>query len=232
VTTLGLLLVGHVDPASLHVGGDYPELFGDLLTPVGIELQTFRCDEGELPASLDDCDGWLCSPSRASVYDGHAWIADVEEVIRSCVALERPYVGICFGHQLLAQALGGRVERATSGWGIGAHEYEVTQPQPWMRPAQRTVRLAASHQDQVIVAPSGTVVLARSEHCPIGGLVVGERAWSIQTHPEFTAPLAESLLRTRWQLFAEDQALAARDSLAASLDRGLVATWIAEFLRS
>ena len=122
------------------------------------------------------------------------------------------------------------VERAATGWGIGAQEYDIVAPQPWMRPTKSTLRLAASHQDQVVVQPATTEVIARSDYCPIGGLRAGERAWSIQTHPEFSAALAASLLATRWSMFDEDRARAARDSLSQTLDRELFAQWTAAFL--
>ena len=101
----GLLVVGHIDPKSRHLAGDYPELFSDLLAPVGIEVVPYAADEGRLPDSLDECDGWICSPSRGSVYDDEPWIHDMEQVVRDAVSTERPFVGICFGHQLLARFL-------------------------------------------------------------------------------------------------------------------------------
>ena len=102
----GLLVVGHVDPKSHHIAGDYPELFTALLAPFDIEVVPYAVDAGQMPESLGECDGWLCSPSRRSVYDDEPWIADVEEFMRAAIAEESPFVGICFGHQLLAQALG------------------------------------------------------------------------------------------------------------------------------
>lgn len=228
--TVGLLLVGHVDLASLHVGGDYPELFSELLAPVGLRVQAFSCDQGDTPASLGDCDAWLCSPSRASVYDGHGWIAAVEDIVRECVATETPYIGICFGHQLLAQALGGTVEIAASGWGIGAKDYDIVNPQPWMQPATTSLRLAASHQDQVLTQPANTDVIASSDYCPIGGLRAGERAWSLQAHPEFSPALADSLLASRVSLFGEERAQEARATLSQPLDRDVFAQWTAAFV--
>ena len=115
---IGLLLVGHIDAGSLHVGGDYPELYADILGPQGIELTTYRCDEGQMPDSLIEQDGWMCSPSRLSVYDDHAWLRDVEQLLRDMVAKESPYVGICFGHQLMGQALGATVAKADYGWAL------------------------------------------------------------------------------------------------------------------
>jgi len=226
---IGYLLVGHVDAASLHVGGDYPELYAQLLAPHGIDLVVYRCDEGELPQSTRETDGWMCSPSRLSVYDDHEWLREVESFLREVVRDESPYVGICFGHQLLAQALGAEVARADVGWGIGAKDYEVLERRPWMEPFAPRITLAASHQDQVRALPDGATLWARSDYCPVGGMLVGERAWTLQVHPEFSPALADSLLATRLPLFGEQAAQAARATLSRPLDQGRIAGWIGRF---
>ena len=225
---IGLLLVGHIDAGSLHVGGDYPELYQELLGDKGIEITTYRCDEGHMPDSLSEQDGWMCSPSRLSVYDDHAWLRDVESLLRDMVKQEVPYVGICFGHQLMAQALGATVRKADYGWGIGAKTYEIVAPQPWMDSTDDII-LAASHQDQVQELPSDARLLARADYCPIGGMVIGERAWTLQVHPEFSPALADSLLATRLALFGEEKAEAARRTLSSGLQQQRVATWISQF---
>jgi GMP synthase-like glutamine amidotransferase len=225
---IGLLLVGHIDAGSLHIGGDYPELYADLLEPHDIQLTTYRCDEGELPESLSEQDGYICSPSRLSVYDDHQWLRDVEQLLRDMVASETPYVGICFGHQLMAQALGATVQKADVGWGIGAKHYEVVEPQPWMDSTADIV-LAASHQDQVMKLPDGARLMARAPYCPIGGMLIGERAWTLQVHPEFSPALADSLLATRLALFGEEAAEAARVTLKEPLQQNRIAGWMSRF---
>jgi GMP synthase-like glutamine amidotransferase len=225
---VGLLLVGHIDAGSLHVGGDYPELYADILAPHNIALTTYRCDEGQMPSSLSEQDGWLCSPSRLSVYDDIDWLRDVEQLLRDMVATETPYVGICFGHQLMAQALGATVAKADYGWGIGAKHYDIVEQQPWMDSANQIV-LAASHQDQVQSLPNGARLLATADYCPVGGMLIGERAWTLQVHPEFPPALADSLLATRLALFGEEKATAARDTLSEPLQQDRIAGWISNF---
>ncbi len=225
---IGLLLVGHIDAGSLHVGGDYPELYSELLAPLGIQLTTYRCDEGQLPSSVKEQDGWMCSPSRLSVYDDVPWLRDVEQLLRDMIATETPYVGICFGHQLMAQALGATVKKADYGWGIGAKQYEIVELQAWMDNTDNIV-LAASHQDQVQQLPSDARLLARADYCPIGGMLIGDRAWTLQVHPEFSPALADSLLATRLQLFGEEKAEAARATLSQPLHQHRIAGWISRF---
>jgi len=228
---LGLLVCGHVHPAALSVGGDYPELFRSLLAPLGFDVVAFDVDQGVLPASLDDCDGWITSPARASVNDDLPWIRDFEVVISQLVAEARPFVGICFGHQLLARAMGGRVERASTGWGVGAQRYDIVEYRPWMVPPAEQMVLIASHEDQVVQLPSDARLLARSDSCPNAMFSVGDRAIGIQAHPEFTAALSRALTDLRVELIGEAGAADARESLSTPLDRQLAAEWIAQFLR-
>lgn len=236
---IGLLLMGHVDPKSQYIGGDYPELFTALLqsaaTSHGLELVRYDLDEGRFPLSVDECDGWLCSPSRLSTYDPVPWLADAEELLRALVATETPFVGICFGHQLLAQALGGFVERSPMGWGVGLQDYEIVNRRAWMADASDDFSLIGSHQDQVTRLPADAELLFRSDFCPYGGFAIGERAWTIQTHPEFTPELADHLLAGRYDLIGAERVDAARATLSGPGSRtphsALVASWIVNFFR-
>jgi GMP synthase-like glutamine amidotransferase len=231
MTRIGLLVAGHVDPKSVHVAGDYPELFGALLRPFGIDLVPYDLDQGAFPASLAECDGWVCSPSRLSTYDDVSWLADAEQLHREIIEREHRYVGICFGHQLLAQALGGKVARASDGWSVGVQRYEVVSPLPCMDPPLPQFALLASHQDQVVDVPPDARVLATSVDgsCPVAGLAVGDRAWTLQGHPEFVPELADHLLAGRVELIGEERVTAARATLRQPLDRLIVARWIANF---
>jgi GMP synthase-like glutamine amidotransferase len=226
----GLLVVGHVDEASRHVAGDYPELFATLLAPAGVEVVPYAAESGQLPASLRECDGWLCSPSRLSVYDDEPWITDVAELVRDAVDREHPFVGICFGHQLLAQALGGRVERASGGWGVGVQPYDIVEQLECMQPPLARCALIASHQDQVVEVPPAARVIARSDSCAAAGLAVGDRCWTLQGHPEFVPELADHLLAGRVELIGAERVEAARASLTQPTDRHVVARWIARTL--
>lgn len=228
---IGLLMVGHIDPASRHIAGDYPELFGTLIGPHGIELQPYAIDDGMFPDSEDECAGWICSPSRASTYDDEPWLHDAEELLRRIVERERPYVGICFGHQLLAQALGTPVTRFDQGWQVGVQRYEITSRETWMEPVAAEVAVIASHQDQVSALPSDARLLARGSEgsCEIAGFAIGERAWTLQPHPEFTPPLADGLLAGRTELIGTQRVADARATLDQPLDRTTIARWIANF---
>lgn len=234
---VGLLQCGHVraDVATDH--GDYPELFGALLADAPIELVTYVVDEGHLPDDPRACDGWLVSGSASSVYDGHDWIDRAGRFLTRVVDAEVPMVAVCFGHQLLAQALGGRVERSDRGWGVGIHRYDVVAPVPrWPDPTPPTrLALLASHQDQVTDLPDGATVLAASAHCPVAAYALGPRVVAVQAHPEFTPALSRDLILARRDLIGVDRADAALAALddgdaVAALDDEAVARWFSAVL--
>lgn len=230
---LGLIQCGHINPDLAQLHGDYPHLFGSLLGSLAATLEVFDVQVQE-PPPVDSCDGWLVSGSPDSTYDPLPWIPPVEDFLRAVVGAQAPLVAICFGHQLLAQALGGQVARAPEGWGVGVHRYELTGPVPsWMDspPPSCSVRLVASHQDQVVRLPAGAEVVARTEHCRAAAYTLGPSALAIQPHPEFTAGLSEALIRVRRERIGADTADAALGSLTQPLDSDLVARWMVAFLR-
>jgi GMP synthase-like glutamine amidotransferase len=223
---VGLVLLGAPPPGAPHSEGGYVAMFGALLGPHGIELEGIDARAGELPADPAAYDGYVLTGSATSVYDDEPWIAPAEELLRGIVAAGIPVAGICFGHQLLAQALGGRVEKATAGWGMGVHAYDLDLPD-----GPPSMRLQAMHQDQVVALPEGARVWARSEHCPIAGFTVGDRVWTVQAHPEFTAGFAGGLVERRRALVGDALADAAAATVQDPTDHELVATWIAAVLR-
>ena len=150
------------------------------------------------------------------------------DFIRS--ARDRKMVGICFGHQIMAEALGGRVEKSDKGWGAGLHHYNVVRPEPWMDGASM-IAAPASHQDQVVVQPPNTEIVARSEFTPLAALAWTDRpAISFQFHPEFSPAFAKALIDKRYDIVPEPQAAIA--SLDAPNDNERVAGWIRRFLKA
>jgi GMP synthase-like glutamine amidotransferase len=231
---IGLLGCDDVPERFRHIAGGYQDMFEKLLAPQipELELTWFDACKGELPSGTDTCDAYVCTGSRYSVYEDRDWIAKLKEYVRQLHEARKPFVGICFGHQLLAESLGGQVKPAAQGWGVGIHEMRVTHPEPWMQPPRSDCKLEYMHADQVQQLPPDSVVLAAAPHCPVAMFRVGDTMLGIEGHPEFPAPYVEALVSTRKERIGEERANAALASLSQETDDGIVARWIANFLRA
>jgi GMP synthase-like glutamine amidotransferase len=206
--------------------GDYPAMFALLLGP-GFEIERFNVEGGELP-NPGQHSAYLITGSPAGVYEPLPWIAPLQEFIRS--ARKARMVGICFGHQVMAEALGGHVVRSDKGWGAGLHRYDVVRREPWMDNAP-SIAAPASHQDQVVIQPPNTEVVARSNFTPFAGLAWTDRpAISFQFHPEFTPAFAKALIQERHDRVPDPEGAIA--SLDAPNDNVCVGDWIRRFLEA
>ncbi|MGE5563046.1 MAG: type 1 glutamine amidotransferase [Bacillota bacterium] len=206
--------------------GSYPDMFAELLGP-GFEIETFDVQKGQLPEPAAH-GAYLVTGSPAGVYDPYPWIGPLQQFIRN--AAEAKMVGVCFGHQVMAQALGGEVVKSPKGWGAGLHRYEVVHPQRWTN-GERQVAVPASHQDQVVVQPPNTEVVARSDFTPFAALAWKDRpAISFQFHPEFSVGYAKALIEKRYDRVNDPDAALA--SLDAPNDNQVVGGWIRKFLAS
>ena len=228
MTRIGVLECDHVDERYRGVTEDYATMFAALFP--NLELVAYDAINGELPSSPDACDGWIITGSRHSVYEDLPWIHEASRFVRETRDAGVPLVGVCFGHQLLAHALGGTVAKAGSGWGAGIKRIDVVRAEPWMEPVAPAVNLHFMHQDQVVEAPEGAVVLACADHCEIAMFRVGETMLGVQAHPEFTVPYAEALLNDRVERIGADTATDALASLTTATDEAVVAGWVASFL--
>src|SRR5215813_7196623 len=219
---IGLLECDHVLERFRHIAGDYREMFAALFDRHApqISLHAFDVCNGEFPPSLDACDAYLTTGSRFSAYDDVDWIHALKNFARRVHEAKRPFVGVCFGHQLIAEALGGRVARAV----------EIIRRELWMRPEQSRCALQYMHQDQVERLPEDGVVIGRSDHCPVAIFRVGDSTLGIQAHPEFPKAYSEALLLDRVERIGEERVKAALASLGQPTDEPVVAKWIVEFL--
>jgi GMP synthase-like glutamine amidotransferase len=227
---LGILKTGD-PPPKLSAFGSYPEMFRALLGEATFDYRDFAVDRGELPATPEACDAYLITGSAAGVYEPLPWIDAAADFLRSAKGRAK-LVGVCFGHQLMAQAFGGRVIKSPKGWGIGEQTYDVRRQEPWMD-GGRQIRLPASHQDQVVEAPPGAEVMAGNAFAPFGALVWRDQpAISIQLHPEFEPAYATALLQARrGRAFTEDETDQAIISYQTPDDRARVGGWIRRFLQ-
>jgi GMP synthase-like glutamine amidotransferase len=225
---VGLLECDHVSERYRAHTPDYGELFAALLPDV--ELVPYDVVKGVVPDDPTACDSWLATGSRHSVYDDLEWIGATAGFVRDVADAGVPFVGVCFGHQLLAHALGGTVEKAAVGWGAGVRRLDIVRSAPWMDPPRKQLNLHFMHQDQVTKAPDDAVVLGCSDHCEVAMFQVGDTMVGVQAHPEFTATYAEALLTDRLERIGGDRAGEALASLATPTDEAVVARWLAAFL--
>ncbi len=230
---LGLLQCDDVTPSLQAVHGNYPAMFERLLHDYfpALELQVYRTQDGELPDSVDSCDAYLTTGSRHGVYDPLPWIETLQRFVVELWEASRPLVGICFGHQLMAQALGGEVRKSDKGWGVGVSFNQVTERMPWMEPWQSKLDLIVSHQDQVVILPPQAQVLARSDFCEYYVVQYGEHFLSVQGHPEFCKAYSRDLMDSRKGRIPDPVLRAGHASLHAEVDGGLMMRWVANFLQ-
>jgi GMP synthase-like glutamine amidotransferase len=207
--------------------GDYPSMFSEMLGP-GFGVARFDVQAGELPGDPAEHHAYLITGSPAGVYDPLPWIQPLQDFIRRVT--DSKMVGICFGHQIMAEALGGRVEKSHKGWGAGLHAYSVVRRESWMD-GETCIAEPASHQDQVVVQPPNTAITVESAFTPYAGLTWTDRpAISFQFHPEFSPAFAKALIEKRYDIVPDPDAAIA--SLDAPNDSARVAAWIRRFLKA
>ncbi len=213
--------------------GSYGDMFRDLLGPQ-YSYAYYDVRDGKFPAPVDGNDAYLITGSAAGVYDGEPWIDTLKTLIQE-ISGRTPLVGICFGHQLMAEAYGGRVVKSPKGWGAGLHSYDITRRADWMKTdAEPVLSIPVSHQDQIVALPADATILASSEFTPYAALEYPQRrAISFQGHPEFSADYAAALIDLRrGTRYPPDFADAAVSTLKKPNDSKRVASWVQRFLNS
>ena len=225
MTRIAILEAGH-PPRSLQPRfGCYPAMFEALLGGDAVE-RSYDVTRGELPARPEDHGAYLITGSSAGVYDDRPWIDPLKQFLVAAKSKAK-LVGICFGHQIMAEAFGGRVEKSAKGWGIGLQEYRLSAHPAWTA-GETEVAVPVCHQDQVVVQPPATCLIGGNDFCPIGILAYQDQpAMSVQFHPEFEPAFASALID-----LLEDEAVdpeAAKASLEQPNDRQRVAGWIRDF---
>jgi GMP synthase (glutamine-hydrolysing) len=221
---IGILRTGHSPDGMIETMGNYDTMFERLLGGHDFIFETFSVVDGVFPSGPDAADGWLITGSKHGAYEDHPWIPPLEDLIRAIHASGRPLVGVCFGHQIIAQAMGGTVEKFGGGWSVGRTEY--------MLEGQK-VALNAWHQDQVTEVPEGARVVGSSDFCANAMLAYGDNIWTIQAHPEFNSDFIDGLIQTRGKGMVPDAQLqTASAQLPLPNDNPLIASHMAQFLKS
>ena len=236
---LGILQTGKVNEALVERFGEYPDMFARLYRAVDprVEPRSYAVVDGQLPGAPAECDAWLITGSRHGVYDLLPWIEPLKEFLRRTRAAGVPIIGICFGHQIMAEAFGGRAEKSNKGWGVGVQEYAMGRPPGWMRDAPGRIAVHVLHQDQVTAAPADATCLASSSFCEFAMLAYGDvempEAISIQSHPEFDEAFMRALVeRIGGDRIPRETADAALASLGAPVAGIEFVRWSLAWLRA
>lgn len=231
---LGILKTDEVREEWVPRFGEYPDMFMALLRDVdpGLEFRVYDVMQGEYPQDVNEVDAYLITGSKFSVYEDRPWIHALMDFIRRLHDEEMKIVGICFGHQAIAHALGGRTEKATAGWGQGIHRHRFSDRPEWLDGGDLEFPVLVSHQDQVTVNAAGAKVLAGSEFCPNAVCSIGDRVLTFQGHPEFVPDYSREILNFRRELIGEEVYERGIASLEEPPARDRMARWIVNFLRA
>jgi GMP synthase-like glutamine amidotransferase len=227
---IAILQTDHVLDQFQAEFGDYPAMFKAVLGSGSRSIEFVSYDvQVAVPATVD-CDAYLITGSRHSVYDDLPWIAELVDFLGQVLAKDRKILGICFGHQLIAHFFGGEVGPADGGWAVGVHASQVICEKAWMSGSRREIRLISSHKDQVRRIPENAEIFATNAFCPVAGFTMADKVWTIQGHPEFLPDYSSALMRFRREIIGESVYQSGVESLSEPLDAMTVAEWMLNFV--
>ncbi len=231
---IGLLNAYHFDETPGNYQEKYEPMIMHYLQTVMPQrtIRTYLVAQNRFPSSLDECDGYIITGSPAGTYDDHEWIQTLIKFIKRCHKEKKKLVGICFGHQLIAHALGGSSENANKGWGIGVRTFDIKNYKSWMEPhIDHQCSLIFSHQDHVMSLPPEAELLGTDDFCEFQLYSVGEHIFSMQGHPEFSREYAQERYFTRKAWIEDEVYHRGIKSLEKKTDEHLVGKWLERFFR-
>ncbi|MBS9777974.1 MAG: GMP synthase [Gammaproteobacteria bacterium] len=231
---IGILRCGKVQSTLSAEYGEYPEMLENGFTAINpeFEFHTYYSDEGKLPESIDECDAYIISGSNHSVFDGEElWINQLRDFVVRLNKAAIKTIGISFGHQIMAEAMGGRVERADCGWKIGVHEGSISCTEEYMQPSAESLHIAMMCEDEIVALPEDAKVLAKSKSCDNLILQYNNHFLSTQGHPEFSQGFAKALINIRQDDFPSKRLEKGLASFADhDLDGSILFQWFTNFI--
>ena len=230
---IGLLVCTKLSEAVIRQFGSIADMYCNMFNRHApeIELEVYDAIGGDLPNMKGALSGFLCTGSPSSAYEDHEWIKELKKFVKEAYRHKKKMVGICFGHQIIAEALGGKVARASRGWGLGVQGMHIHQTRDWMKPGAEHLNMLVIHQDQVTLLPPDGVLLAGNSHCRYFMYEVPNVALGIQGHPEFEKDYAEALYTRRRDVIGHDIVSEATSSLSKPVHTDILVGWICRFFR-
>jgi GMP synthase-like glutamine amidotransferase len=232
---IGILQADSVREEFQSEFGDYPDMFMHLLSDSSkdaLTFETYNVEDLHYPAHIDECDAYIITGSRYSVYEDLHWIHRLKAYVVELHSAKKKLVGICFGHQLVALALGGKAELSQSGWGVGVHTAKVVPGIEFMLPPLETYTALVSHQDQVTELPADAECLAGSDFCPYAMMRIGNHILTFQGHPEFKTEYSRKLMNFRQEILGESTYSIGIKSLKQKTDEDVLSQWILRFCQA
>ena len=225
---IGILETGYPPAHLVDEHGTYPDMLQRFVGD-GASYEVFDVQKLEFPAP-GAFEALLITGSPAGVYDDFPWIPRLVDFLRRTKG-NTPMVGVCFGHQVMAEAFGGHVRKSEKGWGIGLHRYRVLSAEPWMGDVPDEIAIPVSHQDQVVELPPHAHVVAANAFTPFAVLAYEDQpAVSFQCHPEFSTAYAKAIAERRRGQVPDAQIEQAVASLDGPHDKARLGDWVRGFL--
>jgi GMP synthase-like glutamine amidotransferase len=212
--------------------GNYTDMIKRMFSSVGADLEyrVFDSRQGEYPHDLDAWDFYITTGSKAGAYQDIPWIRQLISFVQRLDKQQKKLIGICFGHQIIAMARQGQVEKSLKGWGVGVAKNRVIAHPEWMKQPADELNIIASHQDQITRLPDDTRVIASSDFCPCFVVQWGNHFLSIQGHPEWLPAYSRALMNHRRDILGDELTDAGLASLAIAPDNALFTRWILDFV--
>lgn len=211
-----------------HIQGDYTDMFFNLFPEINFDV--YHVHKNHFPKNINQYECFVVNGSRHSVYEEIDWIIKLKKLVREIYAANKKYIGICFGHQLLAEALGGKVAKAEAGWNVGVHGFHIVKKEKWMHPFKNNLNLLMMCQDQVHMLPKNSTILADTANCPVGMFMVEKHMLGLQAHPEFSKAYDQALMKMRVERMGEGVVKEGIESLKKPLNADIMAKWLSNFL--
>jgi GMP synthase-like glutamine amidotransferase len=239
---VAILRADDVRPELADTYGEYPEMFEVLLSEankqrplkdqVVLKAMAYRTNQGVFPANIDEYDAYIITGSKSGIYDDEDWIKALKQYVLRLNAKNKKLIGICFGHQIIAEALGGHAGKASCGWEIGVKQAVMFKGGDPRFSGVSEFCLTYSHQDQVLEKAPGSQVLAATPNCPIAMTSLGSHILTFQGHPEFVKSYARALFELRESSYPAEVYSECKASLSIDTQHLEVAHWMIDFMRA